>query len=77
MKFTISTEYGGEHKDFQNDEMDSLESYLDGIGSEYRDEFYPWDSLFSATKNALKRRASEIVEPASEDTDITISITYH
>lgn len=77
MNFTISTEYNGEHKDFQNDEMDSLESYLDGIGSEYREEFYPFESLFRATKNALKRRASYIVEAVSTYDDISIYMSYH
>ena len=76
MKYTISTEYNGEHKDFQHDEQDELESYLDSINPEYMDQYYSFDSLYSRVRKALKNRIDSIVEPASENDDISIDITY-
>lgn len=78
IKYTVSTEYQGVHRDFDQDERFELMEYLDSIENDYRAKYYPRNTLWGGVKQAIHRGDTELYEPmchAGKD-DLTVNIEY-
>ena len=69
-QFTVSTAYYGEHHDFDQDDLEALENYLDQF--DYQEGF----TLLCAVLKAVERHAPYIVEPVNGESDLTIDFKY-